>query len=109
MCFGTRACLLSATTEDAIETSWGKMYLAIYLHSCYNEFMANELETKWVAAWRRAGEKMAELRRDELRNIDTQQALLNLADAYESCRLHHPPRPTSGLVEQQRWFRKLRP
>jgi hypothetical protein len=71
--------------------------------------MANEREKQWVAAWKRAGVKLAELEREELRNIDTQQALLNLADAYESCRLHHQPSPTSGLVEQQRWFRKLRP
>ena len=71
--------------------------------------MEKELEIKWVAAWRRAGERLAELKREELRNIDTQHSLLNLADAFESCHLHHPPRTTSGLVEQQRWFRKLRP
>jgi hypothetical protein len=64
---------------------------------------------KWVEAWRRAGVKLNELKREELRNIDTQQSLLNLADAFESCLLHHPPRASSGLVEQQRWFRKLRP
>jgi hypothetical protein len=71
--------------------------------------MATEREKQWVEAWRRAGAKMAELRREELRNIDTQQSLMNLEDAFESCRLHHPPDPVSGLVEQQKWFRKLRP
>jgi hypothetical protein len=71
--------------------------------------MANEREKQWIAAWRRAGARLAELEREELRNVDTQQALMNLACAYESCRLHHPPSPTSGLVEQQRLFRKLRP
>jgi hypothetical protein len=61
----------------------------------------------WVACWRRAGARMEELRRERLRHIDTRIALMNLADAFESCRLHHPPRPTSGFVEQQRCFRKL--
>ena len=62
-----------------------------------------------MEAWQRAGKKLAELEREELRNTDTQRALMNLACAYESCRLLHPPAPTSDLVEQQRWFRKLRP
>jgi hypothetical protein len=62
---------------------------------------------QWVACWRRAGERMEELRRERLRNTDTQRSLMNLADAFESCRLHHKPRPTSGFVEQQRWFRRL--
>ena len=63
---------------------------------------------RWVQCWQEAGVRLAEIRRDELRRVDTQQALLRLADAFESCRLHAPPRPTSGLVEQQAWFQKLR-
>jgi hypothetical protein len=62
---------------------------------------------RWVACWKAAGARMEELRRERLRHIDTQQSLMNLADAFESCRIHRQPRPTSGLVEQQRWFRRL--
>jgi hypothetical protein len=62
---------------------------------------------QWVACWRRAGERMEALRREELRHVDTMQSLLSLAGAFESCRLHYQPLPFSGLVEQQRWFRKL--
>jgi hypothetical protein len=62
----------------------------------------------WVARWKAAGPRLAELRQRELESIDTQQALLSLADAFESCRLRFPPEPTSGLVEQQRLFQKLR-
>jgi hypothetical protein len=61
----------------------------------------------WVACWGRAGTRMQSLRREQLRTIDTPQALLNLASAFESCRLHHRPAPSSGLIEQQRWFRKV--
>jgi hypothetical protein len=63
---------------------------------------------RWVEGWKRAGSRMRELNRAELQNISTEQALQNLAGAFESCRLHFAPRPTSGLVEQQRWFRKLK-
>jgi hypothetical protein len=71
----------------------------------------NDPETErlrqWAACWKRAGARMEELRREELRHTDTQQSLMSLAGAFESCRLHYKPLPTSGLVEQQRWFRKL--
>ncbi|MBN1393818.1 MAG: hypothetical protein JW959_02140 [Pirellulales bacterium] len=67
-----------------------------------------ELIRRWIGCWQRAGERMEELRREKLRNTDTQQSLMNLADAYESCRLHHRPLPSSGFVEQQRWFRRLK-
>jgi len=62
---------------------------------------------QWVACWQRAGARLEALRREELRRTDTQRALMSLAGAFESCRLHHKPPPTSGLVEQQRWFRRL--
>ncbi len=61
----------------------------------------------WVACWKRAGARLEELRREELRHTDTQQSLIALAGAFESCRLHHSASPSSGLVEQQRWFKRL--
>jgi hypothetical protein len=61
----------------------------------------------WVEGWQRAGRRLRDLKRSELGRISTAEALRNLAGAFESCRLHFAPRPTSGLIEQQRWFRKL--
>jgi hypothetical protein len=69
--------------------------------------MSDEM-TRWVETWKRAAPELEAIRRRELREIDTQRALLNLADAFESCRLHFTPPPTSGLVEQQAWFQRLR-
>ena len=63
---------------------------------------------KWVRGWQTVGPKLAELRRSELLHTNTVQSLLNLADAFESCRLHNRPSPTSGLVVQQALFKKLR-
>ena len=62
---------------------------------------------RWATCWKRVGARLDELRREELPHTDTQQSLLSLASAFESCRLHYKPLPTSGLVEQQYWFRRL--
>ena len=64
---------------------------------------------QWVRQWQAAGPELAELRRRELPQIDTRQSLLNLTDAFESCRLNRRPAPTSGLIAQQALFRRLRP
>jgi hypothetical protein len=62
---------------------------------------------RWVACWKEAGVRLDELRREELRRTDTQQSLISLAGAFESCRLHYKPSSTSGFVEQQYWFMRL--
>ncbi len=63
----------------------------------------------WAASWREAGKGLAEIKRAELRALDTRVALQQLADAFEAALLIGPARATSGLVEQQRIFEKLRP
>ena len=63
---------------------------------------------RWVRQWQAAAPRLAELRRRELMQADTKQSLLNLADAFEACRLNCRPVPTSGLVAQQALFRRLR-
>jgi hypothetical protein len=63
-----------------------------------------EKERLWVQTWQRTGEILEELRRREIRHIDTAKAILQLEDAFCSALRECPPKPTSGLVEQQRWF-----
>jgi hypothetical protein len=65
------------------------------------------LGRRWVQAWREAGPELERLRREELRHLDVQKAISLLCGDAD---YHTPPRapkPTSGLVEQQRWFKKL--
>jgi hypothetical protein len=66
---------------------------------------------QWVDTWRRAGVKLEEIRRHEI------QALITLADTQAAIRQlfgtgksidNLPQRTTSGLVEQQAWFARLR-
>ena len=61
---------------------------------------------RWVQAWKEAGEAMEQLRRDELRRLDAQRAIGLLCGPADYRVAPRAPKPTSGLVEQQRWFMK---
>jgi len=63
---------------------------------------------KWVDAWKRAGSALEEVKRRELRayDYDKNQALLD--EMLQWACDHRRIRLTSGLVEQQRMFMKLR-
>lgn len=63
---------------------------------------------QWVEAWRNAGERMEALRREELRNLDGYKAISLLCGPADYTIPPRAPKPTSGLVEQQRWFMKAR-
>jgi hypothetical protein len=62
---------------------------------------------RWVETWRRAGVEMDQIRRQEIESTDTEMAIRHLFGS-NSLFQDLPPRTTSGLVEQQAWFAKLR-
>ncbi len=66
----------------------------------------NDIEKKWLAAWRRAGPELERIRRDEIRHADTLGAIESLTDAFRIAQRDLGARMESGLVEQQRWFAK---
>lgn len=64
---------------------------------------------RWVEAWKRAAPELERIRREELRQLDAYRAIAQLCGSWN---YHQPPRapkPSSGLIEQQRLFRRLRP
>ncbi len=61
---------------------------------------------RWVQAWREAGPILEQLRRDELRRLDGRRAIALLCGPADYRVAPRAPKPTSGLVEQQRWFMK---
>jgi hypothetical protein len=63
---------------------------------------------EWASIWVRAGEALSELKRRELREVDTRAALVQLADAFEYALRHARSTDTSGLVVQQQLFARLR-
>lgn len=65
-------------------------------------------EKAWVEIWRRAGEELELIRRREIQRADSTRAILSLGDAFESAVLHFPSAASSGMVEMQRLFGRVR-
>lgn len=57
-----------------------------------------------METWREAGPVLERLRREELRRIDVQAAIAALCVPADYSQPPYAPAPTSGLIEQQRWF-----
>ena len=66
------------------------------------------LMKRYVETWKTTGPILERLRREDVRKANTTEAILAFNDAFESARIHYPPRPTSGLVEQQAIFMRAR-
>lgn len=64
---------------------------------------------RWAQAWESAGAALSALRRGELASMTDDDARRAIADLFNGTSMPDmPPRLTSGLVEQQRLFRRLR-
>jgi hypothetical protein len=61
-----------------------------------------------MAKWHEVERQKLELRRAELPLVDTEEAIASFDGLFEDAIANCPPRPTSGLVEQQAWFAKAR-
>ena len=66
-----------------------------------------ELEN-WARTWAKAGPALAAVRRTELRRFRYEDHLAAIDALLEISARHGSARTTSGLVEQQRLFAKLR-
>ena len=87
-------------------------------NGCYTWLVADErsadispdqiaLARRWVKTWQQAGPQLERVRREELRRLDPQRAIAILCGEVDYTVPPRAPRPTSGLVEQQRWFMKM--
>jgi hypothetical protein len=63
---------------------------------------------QWVKAWQDAAPHLERVRREELRGLDAYTAIAWLCGPADYRTAPRAPRAGSGLVEQQRLFRKLR-
>ena len=62
----------------------------------------------WVDTWNQAGPELEAIRRKEIAESDPVRDQALLEGAFNDCVRRSAPEPTSGLVEMQRWFAKLR-
>jgi hypothetical protein len=65
-----------------------------------------ELLRKWVDTWRRAEPELDRIRRAELQALDTREAVRQIFGT--NVPIASPAPASSGLVEQQAWFARLR-
>ena len=63
---------------------------------------------RWVEAWRIAGPELEAVRRREIAEMDNLHVLALLEKAFNQAVHAQPPRESSGLVEMQHYFAKLR-
>jgi len=66
-----------------------------------------EAYKKFLQAWASVDPLLESLRTLEIKNTNTKKALAFLLPAFESAQLHNSPSSSSGLVEQQKYFRKF--
>ena len=64
------------------------------------------LGKRWVDTWKLAGADLERIRRKEIRELDTGLTIALLCGPADYTRPPRSPKPSSGLVEQQRWFLK---
>jgi hypothetical protein len=63
---------------------------------------------RWVRTWKEAGPELEKIRLREVRDEDNLLSLRLLARAFNHATSTQPPSESSGLVEMQRHFAKLR-
>jgi len=63
---------------------------------------------QWLDNWKRASETLEQLRIKEIRESDVIDAIPAFDDAFESALWLTPNSPTSGLVELQKIFARMR-
>ncbi|MDH4063915.1 MAG: hypothetical protein OEW19_05910 [Acidobacteriota bacterium] len=66
------------------------------------------LGRRWAKTWKEAAPRLEAIRRRELRELDAFAAVAHLCGPTDYTVPPRVPRPTSGLIEQQRLFARLR-
>ena len=62
----------------------------------------------WVRTWQEAGPQLEAIRRKEVREADNLHVLELLEEAFNHALQALPCRPSSGMVQMQEYFAKLR-
>ena len=64
------------------------------------------LGQRWVETWRLAAVELERIRRKEIRELDTYKTIALLCGTADYTKPPYAPKPWSGLIEQQRLFKK---
>ena len=66
-----------------------------------------ELTRRWIDTWAAAAPELQKVRDADIRAADTASMIECTAAMFRDAVRNFPPKPTSGLIEQQRWFMKF--
>ncbi len=66
------------------------------------------LTKRWVQTWVEAGPELQRVRDADIRAADTASMIECTTALFRDAVQNFPPKPTSGLIEQQSWFMKFR-
>lgn len=61
----------------------------------------------WVETWQQANQALNEIKRLELRRFEYSRHRSIIDGLLQMAFINRVPRPGSGLVDQQEWFKKL--
>ena len=70
--------------------------------------LEREQTKRWIDTWAAAAPLLQQVRDADIRAADTASMIDCTAAMFRDAVLNFPPKPTSGLIEQQSWFKKLR-
>lgn len=62
---------------------------------------------RWIDAWATAAPVLQQVRDADIRAADTTSMIVCTEALFRDAVKNFPPKPTSGLIEQQRWFMKF--
>ena len=77
-------------------------------HSWTPYFEANVDLHTWAKIWQQAGDELDRQRRREVMSANTAEAIESFSTAFQWAVASHSARPSSGLVQQQAVFSRLR-
>lgn len=63
---------------------------------------------QWVKRWKKTGPEIERIHANESMSLKISQVIEMLEDAFQSAISLYPAKPFSGLIEQQRWFKRLK-
>ena len=64
------------------------------------------LGKQWVETWKLAAQDLERIKRKEIRELDTYKTISHLCGPRDYTKPPYAPKPWSGLIELQEWFKK---
>jgi len=94
--------------HEGYRATWRAKILSMKKSSALSDWTPEQiaLGKRWVETWKLAAVDLERIRRKEIRELDTYKTISHLCGSRDYTKPPYAPKPWSGLIEQQRWFKK---